>query len=73
MLNGVFDAIFGSNRGVEDTGSSGNLESAGDLAWNTGKSAHCPWRLSQSPGLGFALPAKYFAALGLARLFIKTT
>jgi RNA-directed DNA polymerase len=44
-----------------------------DLAWNTAKSAHGPWRLSRSPGLAFALTAKYFAALGLPRLFIKMT
>jgi RNA-directed DNA polymerase len=44
-----------------------------DLAWNTAKSAHGPWRLSRSPGLAFALPAKYFAGLGLPRLFIKST
>ena len=43
------------------------------LAWNTAKSAHGPWRLSRSPGLAFALPAKYLAALGLPRLFIKQT
>ena len=42
-----------------------------DLAWNTAKSAHGPWRLSHSPGLAFALTAKYFASLGLPRLFIK--
>lgn len=42
-----------------------------DLAWNTAKSAHGPWRLSRSPGLAFALPAKYFAAMGLPRLFVK--
>jgi len=28
-----------------------------DLAWNTSKSAHGPWRLSQSPALTIALPA----------------
>jgi len=39
-----------------------------DLAWNTAKSAHGPWRLSRSPALSFALPAAYFAALGLPRL-----
>jgi RNA-directed DNA polymerase len=39
-----------------------------DLAWNTAKSAHGPWRLSQSPGLTIALPAKYFRRLGLPRL-----
>jgi predicted RNA binding protein YcfA (HicA-like mRNA interferase family) len=44
-----------------------------DLAWNTAKSAHGPWRLSRSPGLAFALPAKYFARLGLPRLFVKPT
>ena len=44
-----------------------------DLAWNTAKSAHGAWRLSRSPGLAFALPAKYFARLGLPRLFIKPT
>jgi len=44
-----------------------------DLAWNTAKSAHGPWRLSRSPGLAFALPAKYFASLGLPRLFVKPT
>ena len=42
-----------------------------DLAWNTAKSAHGPWRLSRSPGLAFALTAGYFARLGLPRLFIK--
>ncbi|MDB9823463.1 group II intron reverse transcriptase/maturase [Deltaproteobacteria bacterium] len=44
-----------------------------DLAWNTAKSAHGPWRLSRSPGLAFALTAKYFARLGLPRLFVKPT
>jgi len=44
-----------------------------DLAWNTAKSAHGPWRLSRSPGLAFALPAKYFARIGLPRLFVKPT
>lgn len=39
-----------------------------DLAWNTAKSAHGPWRLSQSPALTIALPARYFAALGLPNL-----
>lgn len=43
------------------------------LAWNTCKSAHGPWRLSRSPGLAFALPAKYFADLGLPRLNVKLT
>ena len=39
-----------------------------DLAWNTAKSAHGPWRLSASPVLAIALPARYFAALGLPSL-----
>ena len=39
-----------------------------DLAWNTAKSAHGPWRLSQSPALTLALPAGYFRKLGLPRL-----
>ena len=38
------------------------------LAWNTAKSAHGPWRLSRSPALAIALPARYFAALGLPNL-----
>jgi len=38
------------------------------LAWNTCKSAHGPWRLSQSPALVIALPWRYFAALGLPSL-----
>jgi RNA-directed DNA polymerase len=44
-----------------------------DLAWNTAKSAHGPWRLSRSPALAFALPARYFASLGVPRLFTKPT
>jgi RNA-directed DNA polymerase len=43
------------------------------LAWNTAKSAHGPWRLSRSPALAIALPGKYFAALGLPQLFVKPT
>jgi RNA-directed DNA polymerase len=39
------------------------------LAWNTAKSAHGPWRLRQSPALAIALPQRYFAALGLPSLF----
>jgi RNA-directed DNA polymerase len=38
------------------------------LAWNTAKSAHGPWRLSQSPALSIALPAAFFDSLGLLRL-----
>jgi RNA-directed DNA polymerase len=40
-----------------------------ELAWNTAKSAHGPWRLSKSPGLSIALPGRFFDALGLPRLF----
>jgi RNA-directed DNA polymerase len=39
-----------------------------DLAWNTCKSAHGPWRLSQSPALVIALPLRYFSELGLPNL-----
>jgi RNA-directed DNA polymerase len=39
-----------------------------DLAWNTVKSAHGPWRLSRSPALAIALPRAYFDELGLPRL-----
>jgi hypothetical protein len=39
-----------------------------DLAWNTAKSVHGPWRLSQSPALTIALSARYFRKLGLPRL-----
>jgi RNA-directed DNA polymerase len=40
-----------------------------DLAWNTSKSAHGPWRLSRSPALSIALPTRYFASLGLPLLY----
>jgi RNA-directed DNA polymerase len=36
-----------------------------DLAWNTSKSAHGPWRLSMSPALSIALPTGNFIKLGL--------
>jgi hypothetical protein len=39
-----------------------------DLAWNTCKSAHGPWRLSRSPALAIALPGRYFDRVGLPRL-----
>jgi RNA-directed DNA polymerase len=42
-----------------------------DLAWNTCKSAHGPWRLSHSPAVAIALPGPYFTALGLPRLFVN--
>jgi RNA-directed DNA polymerase len=39
-----------------------------DLAWNTVKSAHGPWRVSRSPALAIALPGAYFDGWGLPRL-----
>ena len=39
-----------------------------DLAWNTSKSGHGPWRLSMSPALSYALPTGYFVELGLPLL-----
>jgi RNA-directed DNA polymerase len=38
------------------------------LAWNTFKSAHGPWRLSQSPALVYSLPGRHFRELGLPEL-----
>jgi len=38
------------------------------LAWNTAKSAHGPWRLSRSPALAQALPARFFRSYGLPEL-----
>lgn len=40
-----------------------------DLAWNTCKSAHGPWRLSRRPALAIALPGHAFDRLGVPRLF----
>jgi RNA-directed DNA polymerase len=40
-----------------------------DLAWNTTKSAHGPWRLSRSPALTYALPGGYFDRRGVPRLY----
>jgi RNA-directed DNA polymerase len=37
-------------------------------AWNTSKSAHGPWRLSNTPALTLALPARYFSTMGLPSL-----
>ena len=37
-------------------------------AWNTGKSAHGPWRLSKTPALSLALPARVFSSMGLPSL-----
>jgi RNA-directed DNA polymerase len=39
-----------------------------DLAWNTCKSAHGPWRLSRSPALAIALPGQSFDRLCVPRL-----
>jgi RNA-directed DNA polymerase len=39
-----------------------------ELAWNTGKSAHGPWRLRRSPALAIALPGHAFDRLGVPRL-----
>jgi RNA-directed DNA polymerase len=39
-----------------------------ELAWNTVRSAHGPWRLSRSPALAIALPGSSFDGLGLPRL-----
>jgi len=41
------------------------------LAWNTAKSAHGPWRLSASPALYYAMPNKYFMNLGLPELVAR--
>lgn len=38
------------------------------LAWNTAKSAHGPWRLSNSPAMNFGMPTAYFVGLGLPLL-----
>lgn len=43
-----------------------------DLAWNTRKSAHGPWRLSRSPALAIALPGQYFDRLGVPRLYQRS-
>ena len=40
-------------------------------AWNTSKSAHGPWRLSKTPALTLALPARYFTSMGLPALVAR--
>jgi group II intron reverse transcriptase/maturase len=40
-------------------------------AWNMSKSAHGPWRLSKTPALTLALPARYFSGLGLPNLAVR--
>jgi hypothetical protein len=42
-----------------------------DLAWNTRKTHHVPWRLSRSPAFAYALPTRYFVALGLLLLHVN--
>jgi RNA-directed DNA polymerase len=42
-----------------------------DLAWNTCKSHHGPWRLSRSPALAYALTTRYFVELGLPLLHVN--
>jgi RNA-directed DNA polymerase len=42
-----------------------------DLAAQTAGSPHGPWRLSNSPALGIALPNAFFASLGIATLAPK--
>ena len=41
------------------------------LAARTADSAHGPWRLANSPALGYALTNAYFASLGLPRLQVR--
>ena len=41
------------------------------LAWNTSKSHHGPWRLSRSPALAYALTTGYFVAMGLPLLHVN--
>jgi RNA-directed DNA polymerase len=43
-----------------------------DWAWNTGKSAHGPWRLRRSPVLAMALPGQHFDRLGVPRLYRRS-
>ncbi len=39
-----------------------------ELAWNTSKSAHGPWRLRRRPALAIALPGRYCDRTGIPRL-----
>jgi hypothetical protein len=41
-------------------------------AWHSSKSAHGPWRLSKTPALALALPARYFRNLGLPSLAARS-
>jgi RNA-directed DNA polymerase len=42
-----------------------------DLAWNTCKSHHGPWRLSRSPALAYALHTGLFVEMGLPLLHVN--
>jgi RNA-directed DNA polymerase len=42
-----------------------------DLANQTARSDHGPWRLADSPTLSIALPNAYFDSLGIPRLTVK--
>lgn len=42
-----------------------------DLAWNTCKSHHGPWRICRSPALSIALTTGYFVGLGLPLLHVN--
>ncbi|MEF8708575.1 MAG: group II intron maturase-specific domain-containing protein [Candidatus Accumulibacter propinquus] len=37
-------------------------------AWNTNKSSHGPWRVSQTPALSIAFPLRFFEQMGLPSL-----
>ncbi|MBW8830999.1 MAG: group II intron reverse transcriptase/maturase [Burkholderiales bacterium] len=37
-------------------------------AWNVSKSAHGPWRISQTPALSVAMPTSFLSAMGLPEL-----
>jgi RNA-directed DNA polymerase len=41
------------------------------LAWNTSKSHHGPWRFSRSPALSYALTTRHFAEMGLPLLHVN--
>jgi RNA-directed DNA polymerase len=42
-----------------------------ELAWNTCKSHHGPWRLSRSPALAYALTTRFFVEQGLPLLHVN--
>ena len=61
-------ATTGSHGAGSGTGSCERRGVGRQLAWNTVKSAHGPWRLRQRPALAMALPQRDFATRGLPRL-----